>query len=334
MPLDWSPLVEWMRDKDDFLLMTHIRPDADGLGSQMALADALGRIGKKARVTIASKLPPRYEFLDPCRNTIVNFEPPGDEFRKCGGIVVMDTGTWNQLGDFGPWMKASKLPKVVIDHHRTQDDLGATRFVDTTAEATGRMAYELIRALGAPISPAAANHLFMALALDTGWFRHPNTTAESFKLAEELVRLGANPPPLFEQLFECAPVARLRLVGVALERLQTRANGQIGTTEVYLKDYIDTGAVPGDTEDLINYPRSIDGVEVAVIFIEQPEGGTKISFRARSKVDVSKIAEKFDGGGHRLASGARSDLDLPAVKELVLREIEVALALCEPSRVC
>ncbi len=334
MPLDWSPLVEWMRYKDDFLLMTHIRPDADGLGSQMALADALGRIGKKARVVIASPLPPRYEFLDPQRKIIVNFEPPGDEFRNCGGIVVMDTGTWNQLGDFGPWMKASKLPKVVIDHHRTQDDLGATRFVDTSAEATGRMAYEIIRALGAPISPAAANHLFMALALDTGWFRHPNTTAESFELAEELVRLGANPPPLFEQLFECAPVARLRLVGVALERLQTRANGLIGTTEVYLKDYAETGAVPGDTEDLINYPRSIDGVEVAVIFIEQPEGGTKISFRARSKVDVSKIAEKFNGGGHRLASGARSDLDLPAAKELVLREIEAALALCEPSRVC
>lgn len=334
MPLDWSPLVDLIRKHDDFLLMTHIRPDADGIGSQMALADALGHIGKKARVVIASPLPPRYEFLDPGRKIIVNFEPPGNEFRDCQAIFIMDTGTWNQLGDFGDYMKASKVPKVVIDHHRTQDDLGAIRFVDTSAEATGRMSYEIIRALGAPISPAAANHLFMALALDTGWFRHPNTTAESFKLAEELVRLGANPPPLFEQLFECAPVERLRLVGVALERLQTRASGQIAFTEVFLGDYATTGAVPGDTEDLINYPRSIDGVEVALMFIEQPEGGTKISFRARSRIDVSKIAEGFGGGGHKLASGARSDLDLPTVKEQVLRACEAALSLSDPSRLC
>ncbi len=334
MPLDWSPLVDLIRTHDDFLLMTHIRPDADGLGSQMALADALGRIGKKARVVIASKLPPRYEFLDPQRKTIVNFEPPGDEFRACQAIFVMDTGTWNQLGDFGPYLKAATVPKAVIDHHRTQNDLGATRFVDTSAEATGRMAYEIIRALGAPISQTAANHLFMALALDTGWFRHPNTTAETFKLAEELVRLGADPPPLFEQLFECAPVGRLRLVGVALERLQTRAGGRVAFTEVFLTDYADTGAVPGDTEDLINYPRSVDGVEVALLFIEQPEGGTKISFRARSRVDVSKVAERFGGGGHKLASGARSDLDLPAAREEVLRAVDEALALPEPSRLC
>lgn len=325
MPLDWSPLVEWFHRYDDFLLMTHIRPDADGLGSQLALADALGRIGKKARVVIASPLPPRYDFLDPNRNTIVSFTPPGDEFRDCGAIVVMDTGTWNQLGDFGPYMQSSAKPKAVIDHHRTQDDLGGLLFQDTSAEATGRMAYELIRSLKAPISPTAANNLFMALALDTGWFRHPNTTAESYKLAEELVRLGANPPPLFEQLFECAPVERLKLVGIALARLQTRAAGQIGFTEVYLGDYADTGAVPGDTEDLINYPRSIAGVEVALLFIEQPEGGTKISFRARSKVDVSKIAEQFQGGGHKLASGARSDLPLPEIREQVLRIVKAAL---------
>ena len=321
MPLDWFPLVEWMRDKDDFLLMTHIRPDADGLGSQMALADALGRTGKKARVVIASKLPPRYEFLDPHRKIIVNFELPGDEFRKCGGIVVMDTGTWNQLGDFGPWMKASKLPKVVIDHHRTQDDLGGLAFVDTTAEATGRLSYEIIRALGAKISPMAAHHMFMALALDTGWFRHPNTTAATFALAAELVAAGAQPTPLYEQLFECASVARFKLVGLSLSRLQVRCGGKIAFTDVRLSDYDATGAVPGDTEDLINYPRSIEGVEMAMIFIEQPDGGTKVSFRARS-ADVSKVAEKFDGGGHKLASGARlpDDVDDAIVKVLAACE--------------
>ncbi len=324
MPLDWSPLVDLVRRHQTFLLMTHVRPDADGMGSQLGLADALTRMGKTARVVIASPLPPRYRFLDPDRTIIENFEAPGAKFRNVDAILVLDTGTWNQLGDFGDFMKGMTVPKAVVDHHRTQDDLGGLAFVDTTAEATGRLAHEIIRALDAPLSPTAANHLFMALATDTGWFRHANTTAATFALAGELVRAGANPTPLYERLYEAAPMARLKLTGVALERLQTRANGQIAYTEVYLKDYAATGAVPGDTEDLINHPRSIDGVDLAMIFIEQTDGGTKVSFRSRA-ADVSKLAEQFQGGGHKLASGARLPDSLPIAREKVIAAAEALL---------
>jgi phosphoesterase RecJ-like protein len=322
MPLDWAPLVDLVRRHQTFLLMTHVRPDADGLGSQLALADALGRLGKAARVAIASRLPPRYAFLDPGRTVIEDFHP--DRFRPADAIFVLDTGTWGQLGEFGPWLRTQNVSKAVIDHHRTQDDLGGLQFVDVSAEATGRLAYEIIRALGAPLSPAAAHYLFMAVALDTGWFRHANTTAATFELAAELVRAGANPTPLYEHLFECAPLARFKLVGTALGRMQVRAGGRVAYTEVYLTDYAGTGAVPGDTEDLINYPRAIDGVEVALIFIEQPEGGTKVSFRSKA-VDVSKVAERFAGGGHKLAAGARLDEPLPAARETVLAAVEEAL---------
>ena len=324
MPLDWSPLVELVRTHQQILLMTHVRPDADGLGSQLALAEALDTLGKRPRVVIASNLSPRYAFLDPHRTRIENF-PPAEAFADVDAIFVMDTGTWGQLGDFGPWMQTMAVPKAVIDHHRTQDDLGGLAFVDTTAEATGRLSYEIIRALGVSLTPTMAHHLFMALALDTGWFRHPNTTAATFRLAEELVLAGANPTPLYEQLFECAPLARLKLTGRALERMQTRSGGKIAFTEVYLSDYDATGAVPGDTEDLINYPRSIDGVEIALIFIEQPEGGTKVSFRARA-ADVSKLAERFQGGGHKLAAGARLIDSLPIAREKVLTAAREALA--------
>lgn len=326
MPLDWSPLVDLIRSRQTFLLMTHIRPDADGLGAQLALADALERIGKKARVVIASNLPPRYQFLDPGRTRIERFRLPGEGFRTVDAILILDTGTWGQIADFGDFLKTMAVPKAVIDHHRTQDDLGGMRFVDTSAEATGRLAYEIIRALDAPLSPTAAHHLFMAVALDTGWFRHPNTTAATFDLAAELVRAGANPTPLYEQLFEAAPLGRLKLVGVALQRLELRAGGQVAFTEVKLADYAACGAVPGDTEDLINYPRAINGVEVAVIFIEQPEGGTKVSFRARSRVDVARLAERFGGGGHKLASGARLNDPLPVAREKVLAAVEEAVA--------
>ena len=325
MPLDWSPLVELLRRSHRPLLMTHVRPDADGLGSQLALAEALRSLGKEPRVVIASRFPPRYEFLDPGRKVVENFTPPGDAFRTSDAILVLDTGTWNQLGEFAPFLKGFAGHKAVVDHHLTQDELGGSRFVDATAESTGRLTYELIRAMGVPITPAMANNLFVALATDTGWFRHPNATAATFALAGELVRSGATPTTLYEALYESAPVARLKLHGVALSRLATRANGQIAYTEIGLKDYAETGAVPGDTEDLVNYPRSVEGVEVALLFIEQAEGDTKVSFRARSKVDVARLAETYGGGGHRLAAGARVPGPLAAAREKVIQAAEKAL---------
>ena len=326
MPLDWSPLVALLRRHDRPLLMTHIRPDADGLGSQLALADALRALGKRPRVAIASPLPPRYRFLDPDRTVIEDFRLPGADFAGCDCVVVLDTGTWNQLGDFGEFLKASRVERAVVDHHRTQDDLGGLAFVDVSAEATGRLTYEIIRALGAPLSREAANHLFMAVATDTGWFRHANTTPATFALAGELMAAGANPTRLYELIYDSAPLARLKLVGVALGRLAVRAGGRVAYTEILLSDYVATGAVPGDTEDLINFPRSVEGVEVALVFMEQPAGGTKVSFRSRA-LDVSKLAERFGGGGHKLASGAQVLRPLPEVRDEVLAAVEAALGV-------
>jgi phosphoesterase RecJ-like protein len=323
MPLDWSPLVDFLRRHERPLLMTHIRPDADGMGAQLALHDALSAIGLKPRVAIASKLLPRYEFLDPGRKVIEDFKGADWTDRDC--VVVLDTGTWNQLGDFADWLKKSPLPRAVVDHHRTQDDLGGLQLVDISAEATGRLAYEIIRAVGAPVSRRAAHYMFMAVATDTGWFRHPNATAATFALCGELVAAGANPTALYERLYEAATLARFKLTAVALDRLSVRANGKIAYTEIALADYEKTGGVPGDTEDLISYPRAVEGVDLAMIFIEQPGGGTKVSFRSRA-ADVSKLAERFGGGGHKLASGARVNRPLAAAREEVLAAAEALLA--------
>jgi phosphoesterase RecJ-like protein len=325
MPIDWTPLLQFLRSHERPLLMTHIRPDADGLGSQLALHDALTRLGKQPRVAIASKLPPRYDFLDPGRKIIEDFRPstiPGFADRDC--VVIVDTGTWNQLGEFGEYLRTHSIPRAVVDHHRTQDDLGGERYVDISSESCGRLAHEIIRALGATPSPLAANHLFMAVATDTGWFRHPNACPATFALAAELVGLGANPTELYEKLYEAAPLTRLKLTGIAIERLQVRAGGKIAYTEIFLSDYPATGAVPGDTEDLINFPRSVEGVEVALMFIEQPGEGTKISFRSK-ELDVSRVAERYGGGGHKLASGARVEKPLAIVRDDVLAAVEAAL---------
>jgi phosphoesterase RecJ-like protein len=328
MPLDWAPFVELARRHRRFLLTTHVRPDPDGLGSQLALAEALDHLGKETRLLIASTWPPRYDFLDPERR-VERFMPPGEPWRDAEAVIILDTGTWNQLGDFGTFLKTLGVPRVVIDHHPSQDDLGALRLVDTTAEATGRLVVEAVRALGVPLTPTMANRLFAALATDTGWFRHSNTTPSTFALAQELMAVGANPTTLYEQIYEQDTLPRLRLMGLVLGRLQLTAGGRVAFTEVRRDDYAATGATPQDTEEMVNFTRRLAGVEVGLFFMEQPRGGVKVSFRSRARVNVGRLAEQFGGGGHRLASGAILDRPLDEARAAVLAAVEAALAAAD-----
>jgi phosphoesterase RecJ-like protein len=325
MPLDWAPFIEFVHRHRSFLLTTHIRPDGDGLGSMLALAEALRQLSKEVHLVIASTSPPRYQFLDP-DGRIARFTPPGEPWRHVEAVIVLDTGTWNQLGDFGPFLRTLPAAKAVIDHHQTQDDLDALCLVDVTAEATGRLVFEAITALGVPLTDAAAEALFAALAMDTGWFRHSNTTAATFTLVAELVRCGARPDLLFEQLFEQNTLARLQLTGLVLERLRVVGDGQVAYSEIRRGDYAATGATPQDTEDLVNYTRSVAGVEVGLFFMEQPRGGIKVSFRSRARVDVARLAEHFRGGGHRRAAGAVIEGPLEEVRARVLEAVFAALA--------
>jgi phosphoesterase RecJ-like protein len=325
MSLDWAPFVDLVRRRQRFLLTTHIRPDPDGLGSMLGLAAALEQRGKVVQMVVSSIFPPRYNFLDPDRR-IQQFSADtvaaGTE-----AIVVLDTGTWNQLGDFGAFMRQSHAEKVVIDHHLTQDDLGGIRLVDTSAEATGRLVYEVVRALGLPLTPTLAQDLFIAIATDTGWLRHNNTTPATLLLASELMTAGARPTDAYNSLYEQNTLGRLKLVGLILGRLQTAAGGRIAWTEIRREDYAATGAIPQDTEELINYPRSLAGVEIGLMFMEQPRGGVKVSFRSRAGIDVARIAEQFGGGGHRQASGAVFETTLDEARQRILAAATAALGV-------
>lgn len=327
MPLDWTPFVNLIHSHECFLLTTHIRPDGDGLGSMFALADTLERLGKRVHTVVASALVPRYDFLDP-RKRLQRFTLPGTAYRDTQAVIVLDTGTWNQLGEFGTFLKTLDVPKLVIDHHITQDDLGGVALVDTTAEATGRLAWEAINALNEKPSPEAAHALFVAVAMDTGWFRHSNTLPATFALASALEAAGARPTEAYEALFEQNSLGRLKLMGQMLSRITLACNGRVAYSEVQRSDYQSLGATPQDSEDLVNFTRSIIGVEVGLFFLEQPRGGVKVSFRSRERVDVSRIAQQFGGGGHRLASGAILETSLDEARSRVLAAVASAL---EPS---
>jgi phosphoesterase RecJ-like protein len=328
MPIDWAPLIELVSKRHKFLLTTHIRPDGDALGSMLALAEALHARGKQVQTVVASIIPVQYAFLDPQQSLQV-FHEPDDSHRGADAILVVDTGTWNQLGSFARFMSQAPADKLVIDHHMTQDDLGGARLVDTSAEAAGRLVYEAVLALGVPLTPRIAHLLFVALAMDTGWFRHSNTTAATMGLAETLMKAGARPDQIFPQLYERNTLGRLRLAGCVLERLTLTHDGRTAFTEVRSSDYLATGAVPSDTEDLVNYGRSVAGVEVSLMFMEQPRGGIKVSFRARSQVDVAKVAEQFGGGGHRLASGAILEGNMEDAQRRVLAAVAAAFPVVD-----
>lgn len=325
MPLDWTPFVDLVRKNQNVLLTTHVRPDGDGLGAMRALGEVLEQQGKRVRMVVASMYPPRYDFLNR-DGRVERFQLPGEPWRESDIAIVMDTGTRNQLGDFASFFDALNISKVVIDHHPTQDDLSALRLVDTTAEATGRLAYEAITALGGKLTECSASALFTALAMDTGWFRFSNTTPATLSLAAELVKAGARPQTLHELLFERNTLGRMKLMGLALERLTLDGAGRVAWTEIRRSDYAATGALPSDTEDLVNFTREVGGVEVGLFFMEQPVGRVKVSFRSRARVDVERLAKQFGGGGHRLASGATLDDPLEEARRRVLEAVRAALA--------
>jgi phosphoesterase RecJ-like protein len=324
MPIQWRPFVDLVQRHRNLLLTTHVRPDGDGLGSMRALGEVLERQGKQVRMVIGSVMPARYQFLN-TDGRVERFEPPGEPWRDTELAIVLDTGTRNQLGDLAGFLDGLPIPKVVIDHHPTQDDLHALALVDTSAEATGRLAFEAIRALDGKLSEQSASALFTALAMDTGWFHFSNTTPATLALASELVQAGARPQDLYQLLFEQNSLGRMKLMGLALDRLRVDCDGRVAYTEIRRTDYAATGAVPQDTEDLVNFTRSVIGVEVGLFFMEQPRGGVKVSFRSRSRVDVGKLAERFGGGGHRLASGAVLEAPMEEAQRRVLEAVRAEL---------
>jgi phosphoesterase RecJ-like protein len=303
--LAWNELDRLIDTSHHVLLTTHVRPDGDALGSELGLAELLIARGKSVEILNSSPTPARYRFLDP-DNALFHCIDPADPKPKGQPdlFIVVDTGTWSQLAGLAPYVKTIDYPKVVIDHHVSQDDLGALRLVDTNAAASGMLIAEAYHSLGATISSRTAQALFVAIAMDTGWMRHPNTTPKVLQTQAELMERGAKPHEIYRLLFEQNRVERLRMLGLLFERIERFEEDRLVTSYLAWNDIIDLGAHPMETEDFINELMTLAGVDVAIIFIGQIDGGTKVSFRSRSAFDCSAFAEQFGGGGHRAAAGA------------------------------
>lgn len=318
MPVNWPKFKETIDQYQSFVLTSHIRPDCDALGSELGMAQILRAVGKEVRIINAHDTPPGLQFLDPAEDIeVLHRHVQADEIQTdC--IMVLDTSAWAQLGAMAQVVEESRAAKMIVDHHLGEDDMGATLFKDTSAEATGHLVVQAADALGVPLTRKMATPVYAAIATDTGWFRFSSTTSETYRVIARLVDAGASPTEIYGDLYERDTLGRVKLRGLILSRTQSELNGRLVYTWVLAEDFEKTGALPSDTEDAINLTLAIAGTDAAVIMIEQLKGGFKLSFRSRCKMDCNEVARKFGGGGHKAAAGAFVEGNIESVKERVL----------------
>ncbi|WP_068142687.1 DHH family phosphoesterase [Roseimaritima ulvae] len=318
MSVNWKAFVNQISHYESFVLTSHIRPDCDALGSELAMAEVLRTVGKQVQIVNAHRTPPALQFLDPAGRIDVLGDSIEPEEVKADCLMVLDTSAWQQLGDMADVVRASKADKMVVDHHVGEDDLGATMYKDYHSEATGHLVIQAADALNVPLTRAIASPAFAAIATDTGWFRFGSVTSETYRVIARLVDAGVVPAEVYGDLYERDTLGRMRLRGRILSRTTAELDGKLVHTYVTKQDFEETGALPNDTEDAINLTMAVGGTEAAVIMIEQVKGGFKLSFRSRCPLDCNAIAQQFNGGGHKAAAGAFVEGSLKEVQDKVL----------------
>lgn len=297
------------------VVTTHLNSDGDGCGSAIALVAWARAQGKDASIITPTPYPTLYRYLLPDAGWVI---PPGDEAAKdaCKNAdlaVVVDTGEVPRIGRVRPMIE--HLPTVVIDHH----PLGGRPIEGVSlrvpeAAAAGELVFELIHQTGGPWSVEIAQALYAAILTDTGGFRFSNTTANTLRIAADLVDKGVNPEAAHRSAYGAIPLRRLRLLSSALATLEVGADGRVAWMTIPRQEYERLGIQPDDLDGVVDYPRGVDGVEVGLLFRTTQEGGTKISFRSNGPVDVNELARGFGGGGHARAAGAHVNEALEKVR--------------------
>jgi len=316
---DLDAICRVFRERDRFLIACHENPEGDAIGSELALALALRKTGKTATVLNSDPVPEALRFL-PGADT-VRYEEDGSRYDVA---VVVDCGSPQRTGRVGTELR--KCPVTVnIDHHVTNGRHGDYCLIDPEAAATGILIYRILSAMEIPVDPSMAVNLYVAVLTDTGSFRYSNSNPEAFEVAGEMVRRGVDPWSVSEQVYETQSRERIGLLGRVLSTLEFAGNGRVAAITTLRKDLDAFRLTKDSLEGFINYPRSIVGVEVAVAFREEGDGEIRVSLRSKGRVDVSRIASAFDGGGHRNASGCTVQGSIDDAKRWVFEALEKVL---------
>jgi len=313
---DMEGAKRFIREGDDFLLVTHVQPDGDAVSSLLAAALLLRALGKRYTPVIADRVPNKLRFLEGSGliRTARADEPPG---RLHDRVIALDCADFSRIGAAAAWC-APDARLLNIDHHPTNDGFGDVVLIKPEAAATAEILYELVNAMGVPWHRELAECIYTGILTDTGGFRYPNTTPASHRIASEMLERGAAGSQIAERLLERVPHSHVRLLKRALSTLSFAAGNRISWLTVTRADMAETEAETEDLEGLVNYPRNIEGVEVGILFKEVDDGKVKVSLRSAGAIDVAAFAKSFGGGGHVRAAGVTLDMPLPDAVDTIV----------------
>jgi phosphoesterase RecJ-like protein len=323
---DLQAVAEAIRDHDRFLVATHENPDGDALGSALAMTLALRQMGKNAEPFLSgdTPLPTEYKFME---LSGIRRDLPDDYDQRV--LLAVDCAKGDRLG---PDPRILSEPRLIldVDHHHDNTRFGAVNLIVSDASSTGEILRDLFRVLDVELTPEIAEALYIALVTDTGRFQYANTTPKALRLAAELVEAGADVHRVFQGVYESVEFAKLKLLARALDHARVYEGGRVVVSYLQRSDYEAVGATEPYAEGIIDYLRGVEGAQLAVMIREPPtDGGPRhrVSLRSSSdELDVSAIARKSNGGGHRQAAGFSSELSVEEITEFVLREFAAATA--------
>jgi phosphoesterase RecJ-like protein len=302
-------------------LATHVNPDGDAVGSTAALAHLASGRGVEAICYCSDAVPAMYRFLVGAE---LFTRDPG-ALDAADAVVVIDCSDPWRLGPEHNRILARREKVVLIDHHTDVAPFGGINIVDPKAAASGVLIYELLGRLGWPVDVPAAEGIYTAIDTDTGSFRYPNTDARCLRIVAELIELGLRTDRVAHRIYESHRFERYRLLGLALKTLERELEGRLALVSVTLEMLSQTGADVEDTDDIVDYARGIDGVEVGAFLREDQGGLVKLSLRSKGGVAVNELARLIGGGGHPCAAGARFQGTLAEARRWVIETVRSAL---------
>jgi len=319
-----KPLIPFLLAHRRFVLTTHVNPDGDAIGSELALAAWLSDRGKDVAIVNVNSTPVVYKFLDP-HSVIRVFDAERDAGVLHGAdvIAIIDTNHPDRTIGMEPFITGSPAAKICIDHHLDPGDFAQEYFLDTDATSTGELLYRLLECDDdRNITPAIATALYCAIMTDTGSFRYPRVDADVHRIVARLIERGADPVEIYRQVYDRWSTGRVRLLGEALASLRLDGSNRIASIAITRDMLRRTGTSEEDTDNFTTYPMSIDGVTIGMLFVEIPEG-VKISFRSRGDIPINLLAKEFGGNGHKNAAGARiPGQSVATVRDTILHAAE------------
>jgi bifunctional oligoribonuclease and PAP phosphatase NrnA len=315
-----------------FLLTTHINPDGDGLGSEVAVALWLEGLGKTVRILNDSPVPPAFAFLA-AAFAMERFEPELAEtrFTEADALIVLDTSNRQRVGRLAPVIDRHAIDIAIVDHHVSHDGFGRVNVIEPGAAATAELVFDLIRESGGALTPPIAEALYVGLMTDTGSFRYSNTDGAAHRMAAELLDAGLDPQAIHTKVHSHGSPGRLRFFGEVLSGMQVMDEGSLIVLEATPDQFARHGLVGADTEGLVDLPRSIAGVEAVALFSEVEAGKVKVSLRSTGRVAIDQVCSRLGGGGHVHAAGVLLHGTRERAKEKILPELHSLLAALAPA---